>query len=81
MREPGGRISSSALGSDGLPLPGRFDAGGRSAWTTIEEGKNGFLVDVEDHDALADRLVHVLKLSDQRVAEDVRCRICYCLPI
>jgi glycosyltransferase involved in cell wall biosynthesis len=31
---------------------------------TIEDGKNGFLVDVEDHAALADRLVHVLKLSD-----------------
>jgi len=31
----------------------------------IEEGKNGFLVDVEDHDALAERLVRVLKLSDQ----------------
>lgn len=33
---------------------------------TIEDGKNGFLVDVEDHDALADRLVRVLKLSDQQ---------------
>ena len=31
---------------------------------TIEEAKNGFLVDVEDRDALADRLVRVLKLSD-----------------
>jgi len=30
----------------------------------IEQGKNGFLVDVEDHDALAQRLVQVLKLSD-----------------
>jgi glycosyltransferase involved in cell wall biosynthesis len=32
----------------------------------IEEGKNGFLVDVEDDDALARRLVQVLKLSDQQ---------------
>ena len=31
---------------------------------TIEDGKNGFLVDVEDAEALADRLVRVLKLSD-----------------
>jgi glycosyltransferase involved in cell wall biosynthesis len=32
----------------------------------IEDGKNGFLVEVEDPDALADRLVRVLKLSDQQ---------------
>jgi glycosyltransferase involved in cell wall biosynthesis len=32
----------------------------------IEEGKNGFLVDVEDPDALAERLVRVLRLSDQQ---------------
>jgi glycosyltransferase involved in cell wall biosynthesis len=31
---------------------------------TIEDGKNGFLVNVEDPDALADRLVRILKLSD-----------------
>jgi glycosyltransferase involved in cell wall biosynthesis len=31
---------------------------------TIEEGKNGFLVNVEDIESLADRLVQVLKLSD-----------------
>ncbi len=31
---------------------------------TIEEGKNGFLVDVEDSKALAERLIDVLKLSD-----------------
>jgi glycosyltransferase involved in cell wall biosynthesis len=31
---------------------------------TVEEGKNGYLVDVEDHNALSDRLVKVLELSD-----------------
>jgi glycosyltransferase involved in cell wall biosynthesis len=31
---------------------------------TIEEGKNGFLVNVEDHESLAERLVRVLQLSD-----------------
>jgi glycosyltransferase involved in cell wall biosynthesis len=31
---------------------------------TIEEGKNGFLVNVEDSAALGERLIHVLKLSD-----------------
>ena len=31
---------------------------------TIDEGQNGFLVKVEDHAALADRLAKVLKLSD-----------------
>jgi glycosyltransferase involved in cell wall biosynthesis len=35
----------------------------------IEEGKNGFLVDVEDPEALADRLVKVLKLSDPQWRE------------
>jgi glycosyltransferase involved in cell wall biosynthesis len=36
---------------------------------TIEEGRNGFLVKVEDHAALADRLVKVLQLSDQKWQE------------
>jgi glycosyltransferase involved in cell wall biosynthesis len=31
----------------------------------IREGENGFLVDVEDHDGLARRLIDVLRLSDQ----------------
>jgi glycosyltransferase involved in cell wall biosynthesis len=33
---------------------------------TIVEGENGFLVDVEDHDALAQRLIEVLRLSADR---------------
>ncbi|MGD1278303.1 MAG: glycosyltransferase family 4 protein [Tepidisphaeraceae bacterium] len=32
----------------------------------IEQGRNGFLVDVEDHGELARRLVHVLRLSDDQ---------------
>jgi glycosyltransferase involved in cell wall biosynthesis len=32
----------------------------------IDEGKNGFLVDTENPETLADRLVKVLKLSDQQ---------------
>jgi glycosyltransferase involved in cell wall biosynthesis len=31
---------------------------------TVEDGKNGFLVSVEDSAALAERLMHVLKLSE-----------------
>ena len=32
----------------------------------IREGENGFLVEIEDHDGLARRLIDVLKLSDQQ---------------
>jgi glycosyltransferase involved in cell wall biosynthesis len=32
---------------------------------TIRQGENGFLVDIEDHDALAARILDVLRLSDE----------------